>query len=174
MLSDLKSHNALFKKILIACALIGLGGNIVATGQLLDSAAASGFLFPFIRRLIAELGYLGLTLAYAAALALLFETTRWRNHLKVLAPVGQMALTFYLLQTLTSLWLFYGFMPGPNLIAKVGPTWLVLIWLSVYALQVWLASVWLRYFRYGPVEWLWRSLTYWRPQSLRVTAARAT
>ena len=49
---------------------------------------------------------------------------------------------------------FYGFMPGPDLMGTIGPTWLVLVWVIGYLAQVWLASVWLRHFRFGPVEWL--------------------
>lgn len=174
LLSDLKSHHTLFSKLAIWGGLVGLGANIVTAGHFLDPLAARGFVFPFLRRSIAEIGFLSLTVAYASGLALLFQTTRWQNRLRVLAPVGQMALTSYLLQTLIGLWWFYGFMPGPNLMAKVGPTWLVLIWLSLYALQVWLASVWLRRFRFGPVEWVWRSLTYWKRQSLKSSPATVT
>ncbi|MCA1637794.1 MAG: DUF418 domain-containing protein [Acidobacteria bacterium] len=89
------------------------------------------------------------------------------------APVGRMALTCFLLQTLFGLWLFYGFMPGPNLMGKIGPLWLILVWVSGYVIQVWFASFWLRHFRFGPAEWLWRSLTYWKIQPLRLAARSA-
>ena len=173
--ADLESHTKLFRAVLIGGAIIGIGGNIVFVGQLLDAAAArGGFLLPFMRRLITEMGYLGITLALASALALLFQTTRGRSILHLFSPIGRMALTWYLAQTLFALWLFYGFMPGPNLMGKVGPTWLALIWLVGYAVQLWLASVWLRHFRYGPAEWFWRSLTYWKRQSLRARTATAS
>ena len=169
--ANLTSHTRLFRAVLIGGAIVGIAGNVVFAGQFLDAAAArGGFFFPFLRRLIVELGYLGLTLAIASGLALLFRTTRGRRILQVVSPIGRMALTCYLAQTVFALWLFYGFMPGPNLMGKVGPTGLVLIWLSGYALQVWLASVWLRRFRFGPAEWFWRSLTYWKRQSLKASA----
>ncbi len=173
VLGDLKGHDALFRTLLIAGAIVGVGGNFIVAGQFLESAAAGGFLIPFVRRLIAELGYLGLTLAYAAGLTLLFQTSRWGSHLLMLAAVGRTALTCYLLQTLFGLWLFYGFMPGPDLMGKVGPMWLILVWVVGYAVQVWFASVWLRHFRFGPAEWLWRSLTYWEIQPLRLVARPA-
>lgn len=172
--ADLPSHSRLFRAVLIGGAIVGIGGNIVVAAHLLDAASArGGFLLPFIRRLISELGYLGMTLAFAAGLALLFQTTRGRNILQLLSPLGRMALTSYLAQTLFGLWLFYGFMPGPNLMGKIGPSWLALIWLSGYAVQAWLATVWLRHFRYGPAEWFWRSLTYWKRQSLKARVAPA-
>jgi uncharacterized protein len=172
VLTDLRGHYKLFCALLIVGAVIGIGGNIIIAGKYLDSANAGGFLLPFNSRLIAELGYLGLTLAYASGLALLFQTSRLGHHLLMLASVGRMALTCYLLQTLFGLWLFYGFMPGPDLMGKIGPIWLVLVWLGGYAIQVWFASTWLRHFRFGPAEWLWRSLTYWKIQPLRRAAAR--
>ena len=173
MSGDLQSHSSLFKKVLLIAGILGLAGNIIIAGHFLDAAAASGFIFPFLRRLIAEVGYLGLTLAYASGLALLFQSTRWKHRLMILAPVGRMALTCYLLQTLIGLWLFYGFMPGPNLMGKVGPLWMAAIWLVGYGLQLWFAIVWLRHFRFGPAEWLWRSLTYWKRQSFRADSAVA-
>jgi uncharacterized protein len=168
VLANLRSHYTLFRTVLIVGAAVGLGGNILVAGHYLDSAATGSFLLPFGRRLIAELGYLGLTLAYAAGLALLFQTTRWGRPLHFLTPVGRMALTCYLLQTLFGLWLFYGFIPGPNLMGRIGPVWLLPIWLGEYAIQLWFASAWLRRFRFGPAEWLWRSLTYWKVQPFRM------
>ena len=173
--AELESNTKLFRAVLVVAAIVGIGGNVIIAGQFLDAASAGGgFLLPFMRRIIAELGYLGITLAFASGLALLFQTMRGKRLLQLFSPIGRMALTWYLAQTLFSLWLFYGFMPGPNLMGKVGPSWLAVIWLIGYAIQLWLASVWLRYFRFGPAEWFWRSLTYWKRQSLRVEAATAS
>jgi uncharacterized protein len=173
VLADLRSHYALLRTILIVGAVVGLGGNILVAGHYVDSAATGSFLFPFGGRLIAELGYLGLTLAYASGLALLFQTPRWVRLLRLLAPVGRMALTCYLLQTLFGLWLFYGFMPGPKLMGRIGPVWLLPIWFGEYAIQLWFASAWLRRFRFGPAEWLWRSLTYSKIQPFRIAEREA-
>ena len=173
VLADLRSHYPLFRALLIVGAVVGLGGNILVAGQYLDSAATGSFLLPFGRRLIAELGYLGLTLAYAAGLALLFQKPWWLRPLRLLTPVGRMALTCYLLQTLFGLWLFYGFMPGPKLMGTIGPVWLLPIWLGEYAIQLWFASAWLRRFRFGPAEWLWRSLTYSKIQPFRTANREA-
>jgi len=169
--TDLRSHYKLFRTTLIVGAVVGLAGNILIAGHYLESEATGVFVLPFVRRLIAESGYLGLTLAYAAGLALLFQRARGARTLQLLAPLGRMALTSYLVQTLFALWLFYGFMPGPKLMAKIGPVWLLPIWFVEYAIQVWFASAWLRRFRFGPAEWLWRSLTYWKIQPFR-TAER--
>ncbi len=166
VLTDLRSRLPLLRRLLIAGAIVGVAGNILVNINYFNPAEG-GFFVQSVRRLVAELGYLGLSVAYACGLILLFQMSRWSNYLLVLAPVGRMALTCYLLQTLFGLWLFYGFMPGPGLIGKIGPTWLILVWLIGYGIQVWFASFWLKHFRFGPMEWLWRSLTYWRMQPLR-------
>jgi uncharacterized protein len=97
-----------------------------------------------------------LALGYAAGLTLLLRQERWRRRLAPAAAVGRMALTNYLLQSLVCVTLF----TTTGLYGKVGPALLVVPTIVVYAGQVWSSNRWLRRFRYGPMEWLWRSLTY--------------
>jgi uncharacterized protein len=78
-----------------------------------------------------------------------------------------MALTSYLLQTVIGLTLFFGF--GFGLFQKTSPGWNFVIATGVFATQALLARWWFGIFRYGPVEWLWRSGTagQWQPMKLR-------
>lgn len=124
--------------------------------------------------LAVEVGFLALTAFYACGLALLYERPRWRSRLDLIAPAGRMALTNYLMHTVIGLWLFYGFAPGPHLMRRVGLCFIVPVWLAVFGLQVWLSRWWLARFRFGPLEWLWRSLTYARLQPMRQPANAAT
>ena len=146
-------------------ALVGLTGNAVFAAGLFGGAR--GFALPFLRRLVVESGYLGLTLAFAAGLALLHTMPGWTRRVETLAPLGRMALSAYLCQTVFGIWLFYGFAPGPHLMGKVSPGSLALICVTGYAIQVWLAHVWMRRFAFGPAEWLWRTLTYWQAQPMK-------
>lgn len=165
-LANLDGHRALLEKILVIGAIVGAAGNLVFASHFL--ADADGFVLPFLRRLIVNCGFLGFTLAYASGLALLFLNLRWKAAVLVLAPIGQMALTWYLLQTVFGIWLFYGFVPGgPHLMGKISPAWISLIWVVGFAVQIGLAHAWMRRFRFGPAEWLWRTLTYWHVQPLR-------
>jgi len=84
---------------------------------------------------------------------------------EVLAPVGRMALTHYLLQTVVSLCIYDGW--GLGLIGRMPPSRCVALTLILFALQVPLSQWWLSRFRFGPAEWLWRSLTYGRRQRMR-------
>lgn len=97
-----------------------------------------------------------LALGYAAGLVLLVRQERWRRRFAPAAAVGRMALTNYLLQSLVCVALF----TTTDLYGKVGPALLLIPTIAVYAGQVWVSNWWLRRFRYGPMEWLWRSLTY--------------
>ncbi len=80
-----------------------------------------------------------------------------------LAAVGQTAFSNYILQTLLCTTLFYGF-GFFGRIERIGQLFVVL---AVWALELLLSAWWLTQFRFGPLEWLWRSLTYWRLQPIR-------
>ncbi len=129
-----------------------------------DAGRLAASSIAFVAGFIEESGYLALSIAYASTLALLCQSPRWMPVLRRFAPIGQMALTCYLSQTLVALWLFYGFMPGPHLMGHVGGSVLLAICAVWFAIQASLASVWLGRYRYGPMEWVWRSLTYWEVQ----------
>jgi uncharacterized protein len=107
---------------------------------------------------------LALSLAYVAGLVLLFHDPRFRNGLRLLAPVGRMALTNYLSQSVALVLLLYGV--GLGLLGKVGVAAFVGLCLPIYGLQVALSGWWLKRFRFGPAEWLWRSLTYGKLQPM--------
>jgi uncharacterized protein len=108
--------------------------------------------------LLFAFGTTALALGYAATLVLAAQTPRGRAALAPLAGVGRLALTVYLTQTLIFITLFYGYGFGQTF--RLGPiavtTWAVVI----FAVQIVACQWWLRRFRFGPMEWLWRSLTY--------------
>ena len=165
-LGNLGLHRALLRKVLLVGGLAGVVGSSIFAGRLLTGAPANPWL-AFSRRLLVEGGQLGLTLAYASAVALAFLVARWRRVVRLLAPMGQMALTWYLLQTLFGIWMFYVFAHGPALMGKVGPARLAGVAVVGYVVQVVLARAWMTRFRFGPAEWCWRSLTYGKTQPFR-------
>ena len=72
------------------------------------------------------------------------------------------------------IWVFYGFARGPTLIGKAGPGLLMKLAVVGFVVQIVLARVWLKWFRFGPAEWLWRSLTYGRLQPFSVLSSDAS
>ncbi|MBP7745568.1 MAG: DUF418 domain-containing protein [Phycisphaerae bacterium] len=123
----------------------------------------------FVATAMHALGTPLLSGGYAAVIVLLVQRTSWRRRLEPLAAVGRMALTNYLLQTLICTTLCYGY--GFRLFGRIGPAWGVVLTIAVYALQVPLSVWWLERFRFGPAEWIWRSLTYWKWQPLSLVQA---
>lgn len=109
---------------------------------------------------------LALAVAYVAAFALLFQRTRWRAALGLLAPLGRMALTNYLVQSVLGIALFYGI--GLGIGPWTGTVGWLLAWLGILAAQIAFSHFWLARFRYGPCEWAWRSLTYGKWQPIRL------
>lgn len=104
-------------------------------------------------------------LGYVSAIVLALQSPRWAPRLAILAPAGRMALTNYLLQSVVGTLVFYGY--GLGLYGEVPRAWQVVLVVGVFALQLALSAWWLERFRYGPVEWLWRSITYLRLQPMR-------
>jgi uncharacterized protein len=107
---------------------------------------------------LTTLGNLLMSLAYLSAIVLLLHQPRWHDQLQRLAPAGRMALSNYLLQSLIWTWAFYAY--GLGLYGQV-PRWgMALAAVLFFALQVLASQWWLARFRIGPLEWLWRALTY--------------
>jgi uncharacterized protein len=100
-----------------------------------------------------------LALGYAATVALL--VIDGRRLMSVFAPVGRMALTNYLMHSIICVTLSYGF--GFGLWWRIGAAKAVAIAAAIIIVQIPLSAWWLSRFRFGPVEWIWRRLTYGRP-----------
>ena len=100
---------------------------------------------------------------YGAAIILATDRPVGRKLLAWAAPVGRMAFTNYLLQSVIFGWVFYGY--GLGLFGKLGVADALAIGIGVYVLQAALSAWWLRRHLYGPVEWLWRGAMYGKRQA---------
>lgn len=106
-----------------------------------------------------------LTAAYVVTITLLFRTPAGRRWLSPLAPVGRMALSNYLCQSLVAAMIFTGY--GLGLYGRVGAATGLVLSLAIFAAQIPLSALWMRRFDFGPAEWVLRSFTYARLQPLR-------
>lgn len=106
-----------------------------------------------------------------AAIALLSRSRRGARILAPLVPVGRMALSNYLLQSIVMTTLAYGY--GFGLYGRIDLATGFLLAIVLYAVQIPLSNWWLSRFRFGPFEWTWRTLTYARVQPLRVAKRQA-
>ena len=112
-----------------------------------------------------DLGRIPMTLGHLGLIAILCRTAWFANAARVLAAVGKMALTNYLTQSLICLLIFTG--AGLAWYGQLARHELYYVVAGIWVLQLIWSPLWLRHFRYGPAEWLWRSLTYWRIQPIR-------
>ncbi len=106
-----------------------------------------------------------LALFYVCVLILLYQKEHWKKRLSTFYCVGRMGLTTYLMQTFFGFFIFFGV--GFNLLDKMGAGVCFILALCLFVIQLIIADWWLGYFYYGPVEWLWRSLTYLKLQPFR-------
>lgn len=105
------------------------------------------------------------SLGYATGIILLFQRPAVRERMHRFAAVGRTALTNYLLQSILGTLIFYGY--GLGWYGRAGAAILLIPTVLIYTLQAWLSPWWLARFRFGPAEWLWRTLAYGRLQPLR-------
>jgi uncharacterized protein len=165
-----EAHRTLLRRVLAGGLALGLAGNTVwvlyaffALSERVPALAAPAGLA--VLRVLSSTGYVALGLAYASGFALLFLRSHWRRRLEVLAPVGRMALTNYLMHAVVCVPVFYGF--GLGVGPRAGVPGLLVTFTLLFGAQVILSRWWLARFRFGPAEWGWRSLTYRRLQSMR-------
>jgi uncharacterized protein len=112
---------------------------------------------------LGQLGLLGQVAMYVAIVVILMQRQTWRRVLSILAPVGRMPLTTYWMQSVICTSLFYGWgldwgTPPPAACVGLG--------FAIFALQIAMSHLWLRWYRFGPAEWVWRSVVYWRLQPM--------
>ncbi len=154
----------IYKRMILAALLLGVP--LAAAGvwyhQATDWALEVGFFggmqFNYWGSLAAALGWVGVVMLFCQ------DWPGSRLH-RALAATGQMALTNYLMQTIICTTLFYGH--GFGLFGSVERTGQILIVFGVWAIQLLWSPWWLDRFRFGPFEWLWRSLTYAKLQPIR-------
>jgi uncharacterized protein len=163
---DGADHRALFRKLLIAGAIGTAIGFALAAIQITGVFQPGDHALPvaMAAAVLDQLTLLAQVAMYVAIVVLLMQRPAWRRALVVIAPIGRMPLTTYLMQSLICTSLFYGWglawqTPPPAACIGLG--------LAIFAVQVAIAHAWLRWFRFGPAEWLWRSIVYWRLQPMR-------
>lgn len=106
-----------------------------------------------------------LSLGYVCLVIVMCQSEAWRNRLHRFGAIGRTALTNYLLQSIIGTLIFYNY--GLGLFGDLGPALLLPLTFVIFAAQMYLSPWWLERYRFGPVEWLWRRLTYGGPLPMR-------
>ena len=123
------------------------------------SAFFAGSQFNYWGSILFAAGWIGLVM-------LACQDPGMNRYTRPLAAVGQMALSCYLLQTIVCTTIFYGH--GLGLFGSVSRLGQALIVLAVWIALLWFCASWMKRFRFGPFEWLWRTLTYMKLQPMKL------
>lgn len=112
----------------------------------------------FIENLVSSYCNLTQMAVWAGGFYLLYQWNVFQKIFNLLIPYGRMSLSCYVTQALIGIPLFYGY--GLGLFRYFGPFYSILVGIGIFMVQLICARLWLRYFIYGPLEWLWRALTF--------------
>ncbi|GAA5023698.1 membrane protein [Marivirga lumbricoides] len=162
---NIAAHRPLFKKVMMWGVVIGIPCNVVLA-QLMTSEAYYSFApLGIIQPIVYAYGVPALGLFYACGIALLYQKQIFKNILSVLAPFGRMALTNYIMQSIICCLIYNSY--GLGLFGTDGPLAFTAVGLGILIFQLVFSHVWLTKFQYGPMEWLWRVITYRKMQPIK-------
>ena len=164
IMQNTRAHLPLFRKLALYGLPFGIGlgllGSLIAVSHVPD-AERDGFL---MAHGLAMLGNLPACLGYVGLVVLMLHSNSTFARIRVLAPLGRMALTTYLTQSVICSLYFYGYGLGHWGMARA---WQLVFVVFVLGLQLAFSHWWLARYRFGPVEWLWRALTYRQTPTMR-------
>ncbi len=168
LFQNLTEHRVFFRQVtrysgFLTLVIILL---FVAATVLLGPTAQPSKAIDLIFSGLFDLGNGALTVFYITGLTLLFQRVNWQWITSPLAAVGKMALTNYVSQSVVGTLLFYGY--GLNLLGEVSIAIAASFAIPIFLIQLLFSQWWLSRFQYGPLEWLWRSLTYGKAQPMRI------
>jgi uncharacterized protein len=144
-------------RVQVTCGVIG--GSVTMVNVFFQSSVGVRLLIPGWA--VDPFGNIALALAYGAGFLLVVDRA------PLLAAAGRMALTNYLAESVVFGFIFYGY--GLGLFGRLGSAAAAVIGVGIYVAQLYASRWWLERFRFGPCEWLWRSVTYGRRQPMRRT-----
>ncbi|SHF95536.1 DUF418 domain-containing protein [Ornithinibacillus halophilus] len=159
---NITEHLALFKKVRLITFLISLPFVVLLALFVLD-ILNWGVKQTYVTEVLTSVSSIPLCLFYISALTVFLHNGKWQRMLRPLAYTGQMALTNYLMQTVISLTIFVGFGYYGEVSLAMG----TLICVVIFAGQIVFSTLWMKRFRFGPFEWIWRTLTYLKIQPMK-------
>ena len=166
VIGNIREHLPLFRKLTFTALPIGLAMTLTAVSlhsSFLDVDWTQNS--PRVAQTLFQWGMMPLSIGYVAALICLIYTDLGQKLLSPLRYAGQMALTNYIGACAIGMWYFSGY--GLGQWGHVSRAWQIVFVFVVFALQLLFSMWWLSKFRYGPLEWVWRAITYWQLPPMR-------
>ncbi len=175
ILEDIPRFLPLLKRIAIVAIPLGLLSGLwiqLIVSDAWQTTGGHGWAKPLAQSLRSPAALI-LAAGYSAGIVVALHTSRGARMLRVFAPVGRMALTNYLTQGFIYAFVMFDIGLGLGLAGRIGSLAVVLICIAFFALQTAFSSWWLGRFRFGPMEWVWRALTYGKRPAFRLAAQPA-
>ncbi len=171
ILHDIPKHLSLFRKVLWSGLIVGFICNLIFVAVENSPVLVPPEYFGLATAGARSIGGPALCLFYVSTIVLLTQRRDWYERLSPLANVGRMALTNYLTHSILLTLVFYGY--GLGFYGRFGPAITIILTLVIYRIQISTSAWWLFRYRFGPAEWLWRTLTYLKIQPLKPERTRA-
>jgi uncharacterized protein len=167
VMRNARDHLPLFRRIAFIGLPIGVALSIMSSLLAVRHIPGVDGDYWLAAHALVNLAGLPASLAYMSIIILMCHSSGIFSRVSILAPYGRMALSNYLMQSLIQAWFFFGWGLGyygmPRFEQLVFAT-------IVIVLQIAFSHWWLKRFAYGPMEWLWRAITYWQRPKFRITA----
>jgi uncharacterized protein len=160
----LEQYRPTLKRVCAWCLPVGLIISTYSATVIAIMPPGRVSLWGFFARVLWFPGAHILAAGYVSGLALIFLREDRRRLLVPFAAVGRMALTNYLMQSVLCTLFFYHYTTG--LYGRIGPAIGLVPTVVLYTAQVWFSNWWLGHYRFGPMEWLWRGMTYGKLPSM--------
>jgi len=141
--------------------ILGIFENFSA-GWKMDYSMFIGTIYNYIGSVAVALGYIGIIM-------LICKQVKFEKVKNIFAAIGKMAFSNYILMSLIAMFIFYG--SGLGLFGQVERKFQLLIVIAIWIVIIVISPLWLRRFRFGALEWIWRILTYWKYQPLKLRKA---
>jgi len=166
---DLSSHQQLLRRTFWWGLVLGVTGNLIYALAREYSIPSEPTLMSFVSAVGYAFGAPALCLFYVAVLTRLSQSEAWKKRLSPLAAVGRFPISNYLLQSIVCTLIFYNY--GLGLFGEVGPAAGFALTVVIFAVQIVLSRWLVKRYKFGPVEWVWRSLTYRKRQPMVATGS---
>ena len=157
VMENTAAHLPLFRKMALYGLPIGIGLGLLGSSISMSHVAGDEYDGFQLARGLAMLGNLPACLGYVGMVVLMLHSHSIFSGIRVLAPMGRMALTNYLMQSVVCSSYFFGYGLGQW---GMGRAWQVVFVLVILVLQLGFSHWWLARYRFGPMEWVWRAFTY--------------
>ncbi len=162
---NLKEKRKIFKKILFISLPIAIGLNLVYIYSF-EGVSMTQINYNLLLYIIGSgIGGPAMSFVYISLIVLFISSRLHLRLFRAISDTGRMALTNYLTQSIICTTIFFSY--GFGLYGKVNIWQGILMTIVIYTVQVIWSYLWLKHYRFGPMEWAWRSLTYRKVQKLR-------